>query len=121
MSGLHARRFLPLALMESLRRRSQSRLRADRCENHNGFPLPRRPIDFASFPLSPLPHSQCLALSAGTRTIHTGITISSSSPNCEVELLTRLDVSQRATVLQLPATPMTEAEHDEQRGAEYAG
>jgi hypothetical protein len=42
-------------------------------------------------------------------------------PNGEVELLTRLDVSQRATVLQLPATPMTEVEHNEQRRAEYAG
>ena len=42
-------------------------------------------------------------------------------PNGEVELLTRLDVSQRATVLQLPATPKTEAEREEQRRAEYAG
>ena len=41
-------------------------------------------------------------------------------PNGEVELLTRLDVSQCATVLQLPATPNTEAEREEQRRAEYA-
>jgi hypothetical protein len=38
-----------------------------------------------------------------------------------VESLTRLDVSQRGTVLQLPATPKTEAEREEQRRAEYAG
>jgi hypothetical protein len=42
-------------------------------------------------------------------------------PNGEVELLTRLDVGQRATVLQLPAMAKTEAEREEQRRAEYAG
>jgi len=33
--------------------------------------------------------------------------------NGEVELLTRLDIGQRATVLQLPATRKTEAEREE--------
>jgi hypothetical protein len=43
-------------------------------------------------------------------------------PNGEVvELLTLLAVNQRATVLQLPAAPKTEAEREDQRRAEYAG
>jgi predicted N-formylglutamate amidohydrolase len=42
-------------------------------------------------------------------------------PNGEVELLTLLAVNQRATVLQLPAAPRTEAEREDQRRAEYAG
>ena len=36
-------------------------------------------------------------------------------------LLTMLDECQRATVLQLPAAPKTEAEREEQRRAEYVG
>ncbi|MFZ0457297.1 MAG: hypothetical protein WAU59_18745 [Rhodoplanes sp.] len=39
----------------------------------------------------------------------------------EVEMLTLLAIGQRATVLQLPATPKTDAEREEQRRAEYAG
>jgi hypothetical protein len=39
----------------------------------------------------------------------------------EVELLTLLAIGQRATVLQLPATPKTDAEREEQRRAEYTG
>ena len=42
-------------------------------------------------------------------------------PNGEVELLTLLAVNQRATVLQLPAAPKTEAEREDHRRAEYAG
>ena len=43
------------------------------------------------------------------------------SPQGETVLLTTLREGQRATVLQLPATPKTDAEREEQRRAEFAG
>lgn len=42
-------------------------------------------------------------------------------PDGKSLLLTHLQEGQRATVLQLPAAPKTEAEREKQRRAEYAG
>ena len=42
-------------------------------------------------------------------------------PGGEARPSTLLDVGQRATVLQLPATPKTDAEREEQRRAEFVG
>jgi hypothetical protein len=42
-------------------------------------------------------------------------------PDGMTALVTMLDPGQTATVLQLPATPHTEAEHQEQRRVEYVG
>jgi hypothetical protein len=42
-------------------------------------------------------------------------------PDGRVELLTRLDVNQRATVLQLPAIPKTQTEAEDQRRVAFAG